>query len=396
MAKIKPSRRKDKSKPGQKHSAASQAFNPEHAQALLDQATGKLQTGDAEQALEVTIKLQRLIPPDAPIYHLPVQELLGNIHIELGNPDAAREAFTAAAVLDPDAELPEEAGGGADKFLWLAQLNEEGGQESLHWFNKGITVLRREIGAGTPGQPHDRLVAHEDEEELLSIKRRKLADALCGAAEVYMTDCSWETDAEARCEALVTEACVVAPDAPEPLQTLASVRISQSRQDDARAALERSMKLWEALPEDHPDVPAFATRISLARLLMESSLTERALQVLERLISEDDTSVEAWYLGGWCQWIMAEDRKDDEECTRLRRSSRVWMRRCLSLFEALEYEDERLREHAVDLVAEVDKMLGPAAEDDDEVAWEDVDDGEASESDDEDVDEEDDDDKMDE
>ena len=104
---------------------------------------------------------------------------------------------------------------------------------------------------------------------------------------------SWEEDAESRCEALITEALLVTPEAPEVLQTLASIRISQLRTEDAQAALKRSISLWKDLTPEDPKVPDFAVRVSLARLLMEVTLEFEALEVLERLILEDDQSVEA-------------------------------------------------------------------------------------------------------
>ena len=111
--------------------------------------------------------------------------------------------------------------------------------------------------------------------------------------------CRWDPAAESTCETLVAEALLTAPLSPEPLQTLASVRISQLRVEDARAALARSMELWVDLPPEDPHVPEFATRISLARLLMEAGMEEGAMGVLERLVREDDGCVEAWYLGGF-------------------------------------------------------------------------------------------------
>ena len=56
-----------------------------------------------------------------------------------------------------------------------------------------------------------------------------------------------EPDAEEKCEKLVTEALFAVPDSAEALQTLASVRISQSRHEDAQAALTRSYGLWKDL-----------------------------------------------------------------------------------------------------------------------------------------------------
>lgn len=193
-----------------------------------------------------------------------------------------------------------------------------------------------------------------------------------------LTDCRWEEDAEARCEALITEALLVHPNNPESLQTLASVRISQLKHDEARNALKMSMELWKDLKPEDPKVPDFPVRISLARLLMEADLEEEALDVLERLILEDDSSVEAWYLGGWCLRLMADKKKeaeDEETIKALLKSSRQWLTNSLRLYQLLDYEDERLKEHAVELVESLNKILGPPVEGEDEAEeeWEDAD-----------------------
>lgn len=182
MAKSKPDKRNQKRK---KSKTASADLSPALAQPLLEQATALFQTGQPEEALPVAKKSLRCLAfPDVPPQtKLPVLELIGEIQIDLGTIDEARQTFEEAARLDPDAALPEEEGGGADKFLWLAQLSQEGGVDSIKWFGKGITVLRRELNTD---------VDAEDEEEAMIIeeKKTKLANALCGAAEVYMTDLS--------------------------------------------------------------------------------------------------------------------------------------------------------------------------------------------------------------
>jgi len=206
----------------------------------------------------------------------------------------------------------------------------------------------------------------------------------------------WEEDAEAHCEALVTEACMVAPNCPEPLQTLASVRISQEKLADARSALTRSLEMWQDLPPEDTSIPDFPTRISLSRLLMEAEMEAEALTVLERLVAEDDSSVEAWYLGGWCLELLAGKMLPEDEATngegtlnvertKLRKGSRDWLLNSLKLYTLLDYEDERLKEHAKELVAGLNQELGPPPDDEaeEEEDWENDDDEEEEEEDEE-------------
>ncbi|KAI2487629.1 Sterol-sensing multi-domain protein [Pyrenophora tritici-repentis] len=362
MAKTKPAdRRSDRSaKNGTKKASATKESKKPKAspEELLIQATALLQTSQPEEALVAARRALNILQPGTSkpsVAVLPALNLLGEINVELGDPDSAREAFQAAVVIDPEG-----TNDGAEKFLWLAQLNEEGGAESVRWFEKGIAVLKREIS-----ELEGKLVKKDDVTELLEEKRQKIANSLCGIAEVYMTDLSWEEDAEARCNAAVTEALLFAPENPEPLQTLASIRISQLKPEEAKSALLRSMELWKDLDPDDAKVPDYSTRISLSRLLMEAEMEDEAIEVLERLVGENDGSVEAWYLGGWCLHLLAGKQKtkgEEKVAMSLLRASRDWLENCLKLYGMLEYEDERLKEHADELLKELGDVLGPTTE----------------------------------
>ncbi|KAK5054612.1 hypothetical protein LTR84_001503 [Exophiala bonariae] len=301
--------------------------------------------------------------------------LEGEIQMALGEVESARTSFLRATVIDPDGALVS-----AEPYLWLAQLSEGGGQESISYFTKAIEVLRNEIDVLED-------ISDDDDDDVVQVlveKRSKLANALAAMTEVYMTDLSWEPDAEQRCESYITEAVAICPDSLSAgvLQTLASVRISQERLDDARQALRRSMEIWKDIPfevqsEMRPD---FATRISLSRLLMEVEAEAEAFGVLQGLIREDDQSVESWYLGGWCQVLVAQKVLGDEEARKKsQEQAKTWLDNCLRLFRIQQYEDDRLREHALELTQQLNQALGIEDQmDDDDNAWEDEeDDGES-------------------
>ncbi|KAI9728635.1 MAG: hypothetical protein M1828_002741 [Chrysothrix sp. TS-e1954] len=388
MAKTKPlSKRTKKRRKGDSNMA--QTLSLDEAPALIEQATVLLHQGEPEEALRpITKALKCLTLDSAPLTApLPALELLGEIHIERGDIEQARDVFMKAALLDPHGMVPESKGGGADKFLWLAQLSEKGGADSVEWFYKGITVLRRELADVLDGK-----VVYQEDRPANEAKMSKLASALCAVAEVYMTDLSWDEDAEKTCEALVLEAVSVSMHRPEAYQTLASVRISQKRHDEARQALQRSMEMWQDLAPEHPDVPDYSTRISLSRLLMEVGMMDPAIQVLDRLTKEDDGSVEAWYLGGWCYYLMAEERLENMPKDRFplrphteavidvpRNFSRFWLLRSLKLYDMVGYEDDRLQAHAQYLVKDLTLQLCSPPEEDgwEPLAlshWEDLDD----------------------
>jgi tetratricopeptide (TPR) repeat protein len=399
MGKTRPPERNKVAKGSKHKKQMAQQPTPSPAQ-LLEYATSYLHTSEPDKALKSAVKALRITESKAEYKsdasnQLPALNLLGEINVELGEIDAAREYFRRAADIDEDGQIVENQGGGAEKFMWLAQLSEEGGLDSVRWFEKGAEVLRIQI----------RSLLERDEdldaEPLLQEKRLKLANALCSIAEVYMTDLSWDDEnAEEQCNKVMDEALAVGPDSPETLQTAASVRISQLKLDEARLYLKRSLELWKDLDPEDSKVPDFPIRISLSRLLMEAEMEDDAIEVLERLIAEDDSSVEAWYLGGWCLHLLADKQAKQangkvgaetaESINDLLRRSRRWLQQCLNLYQLLGYEDERLQEHALELVRSLNQVLGEpdeaeeaaAAEEDD---WED--DGSADEDEDEEMEE---------
>jgi tetratricopeptide (TPR) repeat protein len=384
MAKSKPN---DKAKKQARKEAKKMATSNESPEQLYAAALTFIEQQQPAEALQQALKLYEIVQNRSVTEALPALNLLGEISVELGEVDTARGYFEQAVKLDPMGTVGGALADGAEKFLWLAQLAEEGGKHSVAWFEKGAQALQNEIAALESGQ-----ATGLDEEALLLLrveKKRKLANALCGIVEVYMTDLSWEDDAEVRCENLITQAMAAEDEtSPEILQTLASVRLSQEKKEDAQAALKRSMGAWKDLDPEDSSVPDFATRISLSRLLMEAELESSAMDVLERLVLEDDESVEAWYLGGWCQYLIAKkteqgdvgparagmtDAELESNLGAIYKGSRRWLKTALKLYKRIEYEDERLKQHAEELVAGLDGILGPEKEGEEDVddEWED-------------------------
>ncbi|KAI1373639.1 TPR domain-containing protein [Hypoxylon crocopeplum] len=372
MAPRRPDKKSKKREKAAISRAAAGTSKPVSPQVLVKAAEYQLQEGNVQDAATLAQKAldQSTAGSDDELSAL---NLLGQINLELGEFDAARSYFLRAVAVDEDGSKDEAVGGGPEKFLCLAQLSEEGGKDSVKWFEKGAASLKKQI------QTLEETRRKSDEQVILIGElKKKLAMTLCSVAEVFMTDLSWEEDAEQRCETLVTEATMVAPDFAETWQTLANVRISQSRVDDAKAALTRSLELWKDLPPEDPAVPDFPSRVGLARLLMEVDMEQEAIEVLERLVGEDDQSVEVWYLGGWGLYVMGEKQKasksSEEDWKASWISSRVWLNQCQHLYKLQDYEDERLGEHAKELLALVANELGEApVGEGDEDEWEDDD-----------------------
>lgn len=195
MARSRPSPNKSRRAKGGLETATNKRREPIPDE-FLSQALTLLQIGDAESALPLALRALALSNPNrnktasatdgkthqkVPPAFLQALSLLAEINLELGDADASRSYFLKAVTLDPQGEVSEEEGGGVEKFLWLAQLCEEGGEESVRWFQRGAEVLRRAIAG---------LEAAGMKGEGVEEKKRKLVGALCGIVEVYMTDLS--------------------------------------------------------------------------------------------------------------------------------------------------------------------------------------------------------------
>lgn len=352
---------------------------PEKAQPLVQEALRRLESDSANSDIEILLQnaaQEKATFPAALV-------LRGDVSLALGDADTARKQYELAVKIDSNGALVS-----AEPYLQLAQLCEEGGRKSIYYFDKAIEVMKNEI------EVLDEQMEVEGTQEIVDSRRGRVADALCGMAEVYMTDLSWEEDAEQRCETLITEAVAICPEAISAgvLQTLASVRISQERIDEAKRALAKSVALWKDIPVDVESSarPDFATRVSLVRLLMEVEQEQDAMVVVEGLVKEDDQSVEALYLGGWCHVLLSQ-KSDISSETRSSQTelAREWLGNCLKLYKKIRYEDEPLRQHVQELLQQLNQALNipdgdeewetdddkDDVDDDDEIE---ADDGEAS------------------
>lgn len=181
MGKVKPSSNKAKKrKVARRAELSNPADSKQDPQSLLAAAVAYLQQGQPDAALP----LAQRAADGAHSKQLLAFHLIGEINVELGDPESALLAFSKCADLDPDGTVPEEEGGGAEKFFWLAQLSESGGVDSLRWYERGARVLENAIVADSAAKDP---VIRKDQEE----RRKKLATALCGMCEVWMTDLSF-------------------------------------------------------------------------------------------------------------------------------------------------------------------------------------------------------------
>ena len=97
------------------------------------------------------------------------------------------------------------------------------------------------------------------------------------------------------------------------------------------------------MEQDDPKLPPLEGRISIVKLFLELGMFNEALLVLNGIMAEDDQDVEAWYLEGWCFFMMAERARenggalDDSELTfeNLARDARDCLEACRTVCRGL-------------------------------------------------------------
>ncbi|KAH8831434.1 hypothetical protein DL96DRAFT_1587788 [Flagelloscypha sp. PMI_526] len=194
---------------------------------------------------------------------------------------------------------------------------------------------------------------------------------------------SFDPAAEGTCEELLESALQVLPGNGEALQALASVRMSQQRPDDAKRCLEEAWSSWKDLEADDDQLPPIPSRLSLVKLFLELSLFNPALLVLNGIMASDDQLVEAWYLEGWCFFMMAEQAKSSPDgmlseselaWEELGRDARDCLEACQTLHIGQEYGDEPMLDHIKELIRTLEQHgIQPSPPDEEGAEWEDMD-----------------------
>ncbi len=232
-------------------------------------------------------------------------ETIASLLLEAGETEKAKQCLGRAITVMP--------GQGHAKYFSLAQLFA--GQESLDLYKQGILVLQETISQLNPSESE----AKEAQKELSS--------AFSAVAELYMTDLCDNDEAEAECLRCVQKSVEIDQNNPEAWQTKARLHLVKSEFEQARKDLNRSLDLWlptyMAVLENRPQEAAgkfdpvevcpllYTTRLSTARMLIELEEWDKAVNVLDGLLEEDEDIVDAWYLMGWSNKVRAELEKDD-------------------------------------------------------------------------------------
>src|SRR5579859_3862686 len=155
--------------PAAQKKAKSEKDTAKSIQSLCSRSRAALEEGDLSVAHDLASRACAIVPRDSHNVH-PV-ELLGEILIELGEIEQARECFLEAVRRREGVSGVEP--GEEGKFLWLGQLSSE--EEAEKWYNLGVEALNKF------------LESTEDERQKKAIQE-KISEVYCSLLELYLTD----------------------------------------------------------------------------------------------------------------------------------------------------------------------------------------------------------------
>ncbi|XP_056019872.1 uncharacterized protein LOC125669168 [Ostrea edulis] len=278
-------------------------------------------------------------------------ETAGSLLLELGNTEAAKQCVGRAVEIQPDT--------GHSKCMYLGQLFE--GTEAIQCFQKGIELMVKEREAQSAQELASACGGGE------KVSERDISSAYCSMAEIYMTDCCDEPDAESRCEEAINKAIETDGENPEAYQLKASFCLVKENKQDALSMIKKSVSLWlpkyEAVDqgnvaEDESDPVevvslSYDARVSAAKILTEVEEYETAVTVLGGLLDENEDDPQLWYMIGWANYLQDEEYKAN---------ARFYLQKCKEVYIKTKYEDEGILKHTEELL----EALGPGDDDDDE------------------------------
>eukprot|EP00658_Telonema_sp_P-2_P054599 TRINITY_DN43438_c0_g1_i6.p1 TRINITY_DN43438_c0_g1~~TRINITY_DN43438_c0_g1_i6.p1 ORF type:complete len:307 (+),score=86.34 TRINITY_DN43438_c0_g1_i6:165-1085(+) len=200
-----------------------------------------------------------------------LMDAAGEVLLELGQVDQARDLLTQSVQAAPTASYC--------PYMYLAQLSQ--GPDSLACYERGLNLLVEEINR-TP------------DPEAQMMLRVKLAEGLCGKAELYMTDLCDMPNAETECQQALEAALQSDPANVDVLLTAANLCVCQQNRDQAMQHLDRAAELLSNLEDDKR--PPVEVCMTCAKMYVELEEHDKAIEQLEEVLVDDDELTEAHFM----------------------------------------------------------------------------------------------------
>ncbi|PVH13517.1 uncharacterized protein CXQ87_001622 [Candidozyma duobushaemuli] len=267
---------------------------------VIARARALLQTSQETKAMEL------LAPEVAKHQDNPrLLEVFGECLLEANDVESAYNVLEKAVSLDPEGTQ------GVDKFLYLGQII--GGSDGIGYVNIALGKLQDQLQKVVENSGSDDTVLVElaklypSSEDLAGHLIKKLNQGIFAEIEIWMTDLCMEPEAEEQCDKLISHSLSLDESNPEALSLLASIRISQQKNDEAREALLRSWDLFQerkaALEQEAKDahdasleyVELVQPLLGLARFAIELEMYEAAPSIAAAVSEINDNALDAFY-----------------------------------------------------------------------------------------------------
>ncbi|KIO16272.1 hypothetical protein M407DRAFT_34073 [Tulasnella calospora MUT 4182] len=276
--------------------------------------------------------IKRILERDST--HVEGREMLGLVELENGNIEAAKAVFVT--LIPPSLTAPTPPS--ASAYLYLAQLTDDDPNKALELYRNALNLMSSQLKGKAPASQEPK--SSEMEEQT----RKTAVRTVIAMVEIWMSDLCFEPQAETECESLLKLAFELDPENPEALVSLASVRISQQRPEEAKDLVQRSWTVWKDLESDGAALPPISSRLSLTRLMLELSMYTQALAILHGVLASDEQEVEAWYLQGWCFFLIGDALKEGQSIEDageltwqdMKRDARIALEKCKEVSGNLE------------------------------------------------------------
>ena len=301
---------------------------------LMERVDQYVESFDFELAYKFCQKALELEPNNTNVI-----EVTGNVCAEQGELEKAKQYFLKAVKLEPDT--------GHIKYLYLGQISE--GQEAVKYFNNAINILKLKLesilnNTKDPG---------EKQMQQRSINT-DISNVYCSLAEIYMTDCCTEEDAQKLCEYFCKQAIGTNDKNPDSYVVMCNFLLSCNDMVQAKESALKLYDLWRSLTESQQDnIPtamSYECRVSLIKVLIEIEYFDKVYDIVDQLIEENEDDIRIWYYLGLAKYFLLQADKNND-------NPRFYLEKALELFEKTGYEDDDMKTH-------IEEMLGscPAEE----------------------------------
>ena len=246
---------------------------------LLSKVQELIEDFNYELALKFSEKAL-LIEPE----NTDVLETIGNVSAELGDSESAKKYLLKSVNLKPNE--------GHVKYLYLGQLSE--GTESVEYYKKAISMMTVLL----------------DTEQENKISSRDISNVYCSLAELYMTDCCMEENAEQLCETSCKQALQLDEENPEAHIVMCNFLLTKG---DVKSAQDIALKLyvvWDTLSKNDGDniveLISYETRLTLIKILIEVEFYDKVSSIGIQLLEENEDDIRTWYYIGLSKSLLKE------------------------------------------------------------------------------------------